>query len=149
MNHCCLTNPLWLALLFTHSRVSLGVQSFDDDVLSNIGRFHRLSDVDASISILTSLNVSYSLDLMSGLPGSTLESWEETVREAGRRRPGHVSVYDLQVEEGTRFGRSYKRNEGMEEDDEGEEEVRMKRERAHVLLPLIHPPSHDSHPPRL
>ncbi|KAH7421281.1 hypothetical protein KP509_13G049200 [Ceratopteris richardii] len=91
------------------NRVSLGVQSFNEDFLKACGRSHGLQDVYEALDIITGLNVSnWSLDLISSLPHQTLEHWEECLREAIGLSPAHVSVYDLQIEEGTKFGVWYK-----------------------------------------
>lgn len=49
----------------------------------------------------------YSIDLISSLPTMGLKEWSDTLRMAGSFRPPHISVYDLQVEERTAFGRWY------------------------------------------
>ncbi len=95
------------------NRISLGVQSFDDNILSIMGRVHRSRDVYRSIEIIKKVyggdRANYSIDLISGVPGLTLAGWTETLYEAVRLdpRPRHISLYDLQVEKGTAFGRWY------------------------------------------
>mmetsp|Transcript_28658 Transcript_28658/g.59658 ORF Transcript_28658/g.59658 Transcript_28658/m.59658 type:complete len:595 (-) Transcript_28658:318-2102(-) len=95
------------------NRVSLGVQSFDDNILSIMGRVHRSRDVYRSIEMIKEVygedHANYSIDLISGVPGLTLAGWTETLYEAVRLnpRPRHISLYDLQVEKGTAFGRWY------------------------------------------
>lgn len=102
------------------NRISLGVQSFDDDILQSIGRVHRKKDIYDAIKIIENVygeeNANYSIDLISGLPGLDIESWEATVRTALALKPcpNHFSVYDLQIEEGTVFGRMY--SDGHEDD---------------------------------
>ena len=137
------------------NRVSLGVQSFDDDLLRAMGRTHRRADVLQAIQDIAFVfgsnnakdykssddngweNVNYSIDLISGCPGLTPAKWVETLQEATigvktkketstktildstltttkERRsmllsslppPKHISVYDMQIEEGTVFGK--------------------------------------------
>ena len=94
------------------NRISLGVQSFDDNILLTMGRVHRAVDVHRSIGIIGEVfgeDANYSIDLMSGVPGLTLAGWSETLHHATRLRPRplHMSVYDLQVEQGTTFGKWY------------------------------------------
>lgn len=94
------------------NRVSLGVQSFNDNVLESIGRCHRQADIYESISLLQQVygeDVNYSMDLISGLPGVSLALWAETLEIATNLvpRPNHLSLYDLQVESGTVFGKWY------------------------------------------
>jgi oxygen-independent coproporphyrinogen-3 oxidase len=98
------------------NRVSLGVQSFDDTVLESIGRCHRRDDIYESISFLQQVygdEVNYSIDLISGLPGVSLAKWAETLEIATSLSPSHLSIYDLQVEGGTVFGKWY---DGQEAD---------------------------------
>jgi len=97
------------------NRISLGVQSFDDSILETLGRVHRRSDVYRSVGMVGEVfgfeRANYSIDLMSGVPAQTLAGWAETLREAScdlRPKPAHMSLYDLQVEEGTAFGRWYR-----------------------------------------
>ena len=97
------------------NRISLGVQSFDDVSLARIGRTHRLVDVLEAIEIIHQVfgsDANYSIDIISGLPALTLAKWIETLQFATslRPRPCHISIYDLQVERGTVFGRWYKEN---------------------------------------
>lgn len=90
------------------SRFSLGVQSFDDDVLRNCGRSHSLQDVQTAIEDLQRLQPpSWSLDLISGLPKVDTEQWKLTLNRALDAQPDHLSIYDLQVEASTAFGRWY------------------------------------------
>ncbi|GMH95333.1 hypothetical protein TrVE_jg9086 [Triparma verrucosa] len=90
------------------NRVSLGVQAFDDVVLEEIGRVHRREDVIKSVEIVETCELEWSLDIISGLPGTTLDSWSRTLDTAIELNPSHISVYDLQVEPNTFFGRRYK-----------------------------------------
>ncbi|MCO5592769.1 hypothetical protein L7F22_046772 [Adiantum nelumboides] len=91
------------------NRVSLGVQAFNDEFLKSCGRSHGLQDVYESIDIIYDLGVqNWSLDLISSLPHQTLQRWEESLQKAIELGPAHISVYDLQIEEGTKFGNWYK-----------------------------------------
>ena len=95
------------------NRISLGVQSFDDNILSNLGRVHRSIDVYNSIKMIGKVygeaDANYSLDLISGVPGLSLAGWSETLNKAVSLypKPNHMSVYDLQVEKATTFGKWY------------------------------------------
>ncbi len=94
------------------NRVSLGVQSMNDDILKEMGRQHTVQDVYDSISILQEANIpSISIDLICGqVPGLTLAQWVTTVEEAANLYPNHMSVYDLQLEKGTIFDKWYNNN---------------------------------------
>jgi oxygen-independent coproporphyrinogen-3 oxidase len=96
------------------NRISLGVQSFDDKVLENMGRIHRNSDVKKAIQIIDIVygrDANYSIDLITGVPGLTLAKWVETLQLATSivPRPSHMSIYDLQIEQGTIFSSWYDR----------------------------------------
>ena len=95
------------------TRVSLGVQAFDDVVLAAAGRAHRRDDALDAVDVVKRISPrhGWSLDLISGLPGTTPEGWMETLQEAYSLNPPHVSCYDLQVEEGTAFGKWYSRDD--------------------------------------
>lgn len=88
------------------NRYSLGVQSFDDELLAQIGRTHRAEDIYGAIAQLQQVGIDhFSVDLISGLPNQTLSQWEMTLEEAIRLSPPHLSCYDLIVEPGTAFDR--------------------------------------------
>ena len=91
------------------TRVSLGVQSLDDGVLEAAGRAHRRKDALEAIRIVKDADLAHgwSLDLISGLPGLDRDLWRQTLEEALTFEPPHVSSYDLQVEDGTAFGKWY------------------------------------------
>ncbi|KAK9108367.1 hypothetical protein Syun_024378 [Stephania yunnanensis] len=91
------------------NRVSLGVQAFQDEILRGCGRGHGVREVYEALEIVRGCGGlgNWSLDLISSLPYQTLEMWEESLRLAVEALPTHVSVYDLQVEQGTKFGALY------------------------------------------
>ncbi|KAF5184091.1 Oxygen-independent coproporphyrinogen iii oxidase [Thalictrum thalictroides] len=90
------------------NRVSLGVQAFQEDMLRKCGRAHGLKEVHDAIEIVKSCGLeNWSLDLISSLPHQTTEMWEESMELTIQASPTHVSVYDLQVEQGTKFGSLY------------------------------------------
>lgn len=88
------------------NRVSLGVQAFQEDLLRACGRAHGLAEVREAVGIVTGCEglQNWSMDLISSLPNQTEEMWEESLRCTIDARPTHVSVYDLQIEQGTKFG---------------------------------------------
>jgi putative oxygen-independent coproporphyrinogen III oxidase len=102
------------------NRFSLGVQAFQDELLAACGRSHRVVDVWKSVDFFRSAGVNnWSLDLMSGLPGQTLEMWSESLELAIQTGSTHLSVYDLTVEPETVFGKREARgvlNVPLEED---------------------------------
>ncbi len=83
------------------TRVSLGVQSFDDDVLTWLGRPYTASRARAAANLLSDAGMSFSVDLMCGVPVQSNASWERTVESAIATGAQHVSVYPLSVEDGT------------------------------------------------
>ena len=85
------------------NRVSLGVQSFDADVLARLERDHRRSDIDSAVERLLESIGNVSVDLISGVPGQTLANWKETLTQAIKLRPTHISTYGLTFEKGTQF----------------------------------------------
>ncbi|CAM9264081.1 unnamed protein product, partial [Hapterophycus canaliculatus] len=107
----------FLALGIT--RVSMGVQSFDAGLLKACGRAHSLPEVYQAVELLRKAKMeNFSIDLMSGLPGQTVEQWEHTLSEAIATGAAHISVYDLQVEAGTRFGSWFTAGEAPLPEDE-------------------------------
>ncbi|MBQ3147729.1 MAG: radical SAM family heme chaperone HemW [Oscillospiraceae bacterium] len=84
------------------NRVSLGVQSNDDKMLKKLGRPHDYAQVlNAVKKIRRAGYKNLSMDLMYGLPGQTLESWEATLQKVLELAPEHMSCYGLKLEAGT------------------------------------------------
>src|SRR5215472_16453812 len=94
----------WLAAGF--NRVSLGSQSFNDRELQAAGRMHRRKDIFAAVEALRTAAIrNINMDLIAGLPHQHPESWDKSVEELLNIRPEHVSVYMLEIDEGSRLGR--------------------------------------------
>ena len=86
------------------NRLSLGVQSFNDDILSLIGRCHSSKDIYRTIEDIKNLEFdNFSIDLMYGLPSQNLEDWKKTLLKALEINPPHISLYGLKIEKGTVF----------------------------------------------
>jgi len=87
-------------------RISLGVQSFNDAELKAAGRMHRRGDVLAAVRLLRGAGFeNLSFDLIAGLPHQTTLTWEDTLENICELRPQHVSIYLLEIDEGSRLGR--------------------------------------------
>jgi len=88
------------------NRVSLGVQSFIRNELARTGRKHSVETVIADVANLRAAGLSnFNLDLIAGLPGQTIASWNESLDWIERLAPPHVSVYMLEVDGESRLGR--------------------------------------------
>lgn len=83
------------------TRVSLGVQSLQEDELKALGRAHGVHEASRAVSCSVGLGLSTSLDLMCAIPQQTIKSWKKTLNEALSLNPQHISVYPLIIEEGT------------------------------------------------
>ena len=98
--------PEWCAALLPLgvNRVSMGVQTFEDDILRFIGRRHTARQAVEAVSRLRDVGINnISIDLIFGLPGQTVASWTDSVRQAIALKPQHISAYGLTYEEGTRL----------------------------------------------
>jgi oxygen-independent coproporphyrinogen III oxidase len=94
------------------TRISLGVQSFDDALLKLLGREHRAVVAEESFHVLRDAEFpSVSIDLMFGLPTQTLAQWEATLEQTVALAPDHVSAYCLTYEEDTEFFARHTRGE--------------------------------------
>lgn len=85
------------------NRLSIGVQSFDDDVLQTLGRIH---DSQAALDAIDAAQIRFenvSIDLMCGIPGQSIDSVEASVEQAIDAGVTHVSMYPLTIEQGTPF----------------------------------------------
>lgn len=90
------------------TRISLGVQSFEDNALSFLGRRHTAVQSKEALMVLRSAGFeNIGLDLIYGFAGQTLESWVKTLKQAIKFKPEHISCYQLAIEKKTLFGRLY------------------------------------------
>lgn len=85
------------------NRISLGVQSFDADILALLERDHREPQIVAGLERLRARIDNVSIDLIFGVPGQSLDLWRTTLEQAISLRPRHVSTYGLTFERGTAF----------------------------------------------
>ncbi len=87
------------------SRISMGVQSFDDAELRAAGRMHRRADIFQATQFLRAAGfANISCDLIAGLPHQTDHSWQDSVEQLLQLRPEHVSIYMMEIDEGSRLG---------------------------------------------
>ena len=86
------------------NRLSMGVQSLDDGMLSVLGRLHTAGQAREAVAQARSAGFgNVGIDLIHGLPGQTLPGWEDTLSQAVALAPEHISAYGLSIEEGTPF----------------------------------------------
>lgn len=86
------------------NRLSIGIQSFQPDLLATLGRIHGPEDSRAAITAARAAGFeNLNLDLIFGIPGQTRKAWEADLAELLRHEPEHVSTYDLTYEPGTPF----------------------------------------------
>jgi oxygen-independent coproporphyrinogen III oxidase len=87
------------------NRVSFGLQSFVDKELIAAGRMHRREDIYRAVPILRTAGIrNISFDLIAGLPHQTAASWRQSLNELAHLQPEHVSIYLLEIDEGSRLG---------------------------------------------
>lgn len=89
------------------NRVSLGVQSLRDSELKFLGRGHSAKEAIGAIELLRKTFDRYSFDLIYARPNQTLASWYEELSEALELAGGHISLYQLTIEENTAFHHAY------------------------------------------
>jgi putative oxygen-independent coproporphyrinogen III oxidase len=88
------------------NRLSLGVQSFSDEVLQRLGRLHIAAQAaDAFRAARSAGFENISVDLIYGIPGQTAANWEETLNAAIALKPEHISAYSLSLDAGSQFMR--------------------------------------------
>lgn len=93
------------------TRISFGMQSAVPSVLHTLDRRHTPGQVEKVTRWARELGLHYSVDLIYGAPGETMEEWETSVRAAIALQPEHVSAYGLMVEPGTKMGAQARRGE--------------------------------------
>ena len=94
------------------NRISIGMQSSTKNVLQTLDRTHNPENVLNSVKILKDAGfINYSLDLIYGTPGESLEDWDKTLNDALALEPPHISAYSLVIEPGTKMGAQLNRGE--------------------------------------
>ncbi len=91
---------MWLAAGI--NRISMGVQSFDDGLLALLGRRHTALEAKQAFNALREAGFqNQSIDLIYGLPYQSVEQWSDTLKQTAELEPDHISLYGLQIEQGT------------------------------------------------
>lgn len=106
------------------NRISLGAQSFDDNMLKILGRVHNSKDIFKAIEDINKAGIeNVSFDLMYGLPQQSLEMWKDTLNKAVQLNVKHISAYGLKIEENTPFNTIYCKDHSDLPSDEYSEEM--------------------------
>ena len=100
------------------NRLSMGVQSFDNEVLAVLDRAHSKDHVAPLVAAAKEFGYEVSVDLIYGAPGESLESWERTVMSALELDIDHISAYSLIVEPGTKLARRVLKGEFAQVDED-------------------------------
>lgn len=114
------------------NRLSIGLQSAENVELKILGRIHTYEEFLETYRLARKKGFrNINVDLMSAIPGQTIEGWEDTLRKAAGLEPEHISAYSLIIEEGTPFYEKY----GLCTDQlPGEEEERQMYRRTKEIL---------------
>ncbi len=121
------------------NRVSLGVQSFDDSVLSWMHRTHNAAQVMAAVEILGGEGISnFSVDLIFSVPETLNRDWSRDLDLALALEPGHLSVYGLTIEPHTPLGRWTARGEATESPEDRYEVEFLEADRRLVAAGFLH-----------
>lgn len=90
------------------NRLSIGLQSVNNEELSLLGRIHTYEQFEDNYKLARELGFhNINIDLMSALPGQTLQTWEHTLNKVIGLKPEHISAYSLIIEEDTKFYEQY------------------------------------------
>lgn len=105
----------YVEALVTHTpinRISMGVQTFNNEILQLINRRHTAQQAAEAVATCRKYGITnYSIDLIYGLPNQTQEIWKEDLKQALALRPNHISAYHLTYEEGTELEKMRQRGE--------------------------------------
>jgi putative oxygen-independent coproporphyrinogen III oxidase len=114
------TTPSFLEALWGLgvNRLSMGVQSFDEQVLGVLDRSHSKDHVAPLVRAAKELGYEVSVDLIYGAPGESLDSWKRTLESALELETDHISAYSLIVEPGTKLERRVRKGEIPEPDED-------------------------------
>ena len=100
------------------TRISMGVQSWDDTTLKTLGRIHTSAQAEQTYHILREAGFeNISLDLMFAVPGQTREQWDASLQKTIALRPEHISSYCLTYEEDTEYFRKLQSHEFSQDEN--------------------------------
>ncbi len=104
------------------TRISLGIQAWDDATLKTLGRDHSRAEAEETFAILRGAGFpSLNLDLMFSIPGQKIETWRQTLEHTIQLQPDHISAYNLNYEEDTEFFERLRRGQyALSEDRDAE-----------------------------
>jgi len=98
------------------NRLSIGIQSFNGNILKNLNRKHSSQEAIQAVSLAQKAGFNnISVDLIYGLPGQSLKIWSETLNQAVSLDITHISAYGLKIENGTNFAKNLPQNMPDEE----------------------------------
>ncbi len=100
------------------NRISIGIQSLNDDDLKFLGRTHSSEEALKALEIGRSVFENWSFDLIYARPGQALKTWEEELKRALDLNPKHISLYQLTIEPGTAFEKLHKRKQFILPDED-------------------------------
>lgn len=101
------------------NRLSIGLQSVNDNELAALSRIHTFADFQQSFELARKARFdNINVDLMYGIPGQTLDSFRHTLETVCALHPEHLSVYGLKIEEGTPFAKKRDQLDLPDEDTE-------------------------------
>lgn len=107
------------------NRISMGLQSCDNAMLKKIGRIHTYEEFLENYKMARQCGIeNISVDVMSALPGQTVEQFQKTLETVGELKPEHISSYSLIIEEGTLFEQWYGEDGHKKEELPSEEKER-------------------------
>ncbi len=96
------------------TRLSMGIQTFDQTERTCLGLSSSLEEANKGIRLIKQSGLTnFNLDVIYGIPGQTIVSWDRTLEQVCEYEPDHVSCYALSVEEGTRFEHAFRRGDLM------------------------------------
>lgn len=116
------------------NRLSIGLQSVQDEELKLLGRIHTYDEFLHSYELARKAGFeNINIDLISAIPGQTVSSWAETLKTIVELEPEHISAYSLIIEEGTPFFEKYGEGFGQEMLPSEDEEREMYRQTKQIL----------------
>lgn len=119
------------------NRISIGAQSFDPELLRFLGRAHSTDETRQALGSVREAGFdNFSLDLIYGIPGQTVDGVSRDLSQALEHEPPHVSAYNLTIEEGTPFHARYRQGllKPLDEEMEIEMATRIQRTLADAAL---------------
>lgn len=121
------------------NRISIGLQSTEDEELKSLGRIHTLKEFESNFHTMREIGYdNINVDMIFGLPNQTIKSWRKSLEYIKALDPEHISLYGLIIEEGTAFHKRFVQNQSPLPNEEEERQMYWEAHRELIDVGYCH-----------